>query len=192
MVWPALRAAARCLRIGDENFPGLSPIVPSQLVGIVGEQRTSLLHGIGVVVFRVRRDQRLGVSPEIAPAQQIQADFAPERSLVSPAARAAVAHTEPQFNGSSIGRCSADAERGAANAGLSFVLGHNNFYSFHSVPLVLTIERMGRRQVILRRRRAHAGVTHRACLPADRGCSKHTIINERLSADLPPGSRLHW
>lgn len=73
-------------------------------------------------------NQRLGISSDVAPAEQIQADFAPQRAFVGEAAGAAVARAEPDFRSISVGGVPAKLERRSADAGLFIRGGHDDFY----------------------------------------------------------------
>lgn len=79
--------------------------------------RQVLLQKSVVMFFGVCGDQRLSVSAEIAPAEQIQSDLPPERAFVGQPASAAVAGAEPYLTRISVARGAVDAERSAADAG---------------------------------------------------------------------------
>lgn len=97
------------------------------------------MHDAWVVFVRMRREQGLSVAAEITPAQQIEPNFAPQGTLISQAAGAAVARAEPHVDLAFGARLPADAERGAANARLLFAGGHDDFHGCHSNVLFVKL-----------------------------------------------------
>jgi hypothetical protein len=89
---------------------------------------------VSIVVFS--GNQRLGISSNIAPAEQVQADFAPQRAFVSQPAGAAVARAEPPLSFTPVGRVAAKLERRSAHAGLSIRHGPDNSYCIHVVSVI--------------------------------------------------------
>jgi hypothetical protein len=82
-------------------------------------------------------DQRLSISPDVAPTEQIQADFAPQRAFISETAGAAVTRAEPHFSFISIVGVAAKLERRPADARLFIGCGLDDSYCFHMVSLVV-------------------------------------------------------
>jgi hypothetical protein len=92
----------------------------------------SLQKGCNPVVV-VSDDQCLGTSSDITPAEQVQADFAPQRAFVREAAGAAVARAEPHFSFIPIGGVATKLERCPADARLFILCGYDDFYCLHVV-----------------------------------------------------------
>ena len=90
-----------------------------------------------VIIVRVRGDQGFGITAEIAPTQQVQTHFAPERAFISQSAGAALARAEPYIHLPFGARSSADGEGGATNATFAFRGRHDDFYGLHGSGIKL-------------------------------------------------------
>ena len=79
-------------------------------------------------------DERLSASAKITPAQEIQADFSPQRSFIREPARATMARAKPKL---ATHPRAVNAEGRAANARFAFGVRQDDFYSFHAVSFLV-------------------------------------------------------
>jgi len=87
------------------------------------------------VIVGIGDNERFGVAPELAPAQEIQPDLAPQGAYVTAPAGAAVARTKPDLRFAFGGYTRIWRNYRAANARPLFRFRHNDFGYGHSVLL---------------------------------------------------------